>query len=162
MDIDSLDPYEKYLLAWFADPLQPGDYFIQDWPLHLTVLPWFWPRNPEKTFQAITAITQEQPIIEIICAEEGYLAGGRIKVRLIEASESLEQWHMRLVKAIGELTIPMMDKFTGKQYLPHITFHSPDAPSLGARLTIDRLAIVKAMPNRIRIVTSVIKLKSSG
>jgi hypothetical protein len=158
MDIDSLNPYEKYLLAWFVRPLRPGDSFARNWPLHLTLVPWFWPRDPEKIFRAITAITQGQPTIEIICAEVGFLAGGRIKVRLVERSEGLEQWHMTLVQTISELSIPMMDKFTGKQYLPHITFRGADTPPLGAHLYVDHLAIVKALPDRVRVVRSVIKL----
>jgi len=158
MNFDTLDPYQKYLLAWFVKPLQAGEGFVRDWPLHLTLVPWFWIRDLEKTIAAIEAVIQRQAALKITCTDESYLAGGRTRVRLVQKTDELEKFHQSLIDLINGLALPMMDKFTGKQYLPHITVRGADYPAKGDRFSLDHLALVRALPERTRLVQGVLVL----
>jgi 2'-5' RNA ligase len=131
-------------------PLLVGESFaMQDWPLHITVLPPFLTHaSSEHIADAIAAATSGQPAISAIAGRDE-LFGRRqnVPVTVVEDNEALTLLHRTLAAAVLPFAAtPNEPAFTGPGFRPHITVKPHGRVHEGDELSLSQLALVDMAP----------------
>lgn len=150
-------------------PLAAGDSFaMEDWPLHITVLPPFLTdASPEQIADAIAAAASGQPVIDAVAGRDE-LFGRRqnVPVTVVGNNESLSLLRRTLTAAVLPFAAaPTEPAFTGLGFRPHITAKSHGRVHEGDRLSLSQLALVDMAPRAApqgRLVLATVPLGAPG
>lgn len=131
-------------------PLHDGDSFlVQDWPLHITVLPPFQTdASPNDITHAIATTTSAQPALTVTVGADA-LFGRRenIPVTLIEENPALTTLHRTLLEAVRPFAAtPDEPVFTGGGFSAHVTIKGKARVHDGDELRLTQIAIVDMAP----------------
>ncbi|TXN29905.1 2'-5' RNA ligase family protein [Lacisediminihabitans profunda] len=131
-------------------PLLVGESFaLQDWPLHITVLPPFLTdASPEQIADAFAAATSGLPAITAIAGRDE-LFGRRqnVLVTVVEHNEALARLHRTLVAAVLPFAAaPDEPAFTGPGFRPHVTVKPHGRVREGEVLSLSQVALVDMAP----------------
>jgi hypothetical protein len=131
-------------------PLAVGDSFaVQDWPLHITVLPPFLASAAPSTIaEAVSLACAGQGALRVI-ADHDELFGRRhdIPVTLVREDPALTQLHRMLVDAVRPFAAtPEEPAFTGDGFRAHVTVKGAARVSIGEMLVLSQIAIVDMLP----------------
>lgn len=148
-------------------PLGVGDSFaMQDWPLHITVVPPFLTNAfPEKITAAIASATSGQPALTVIAGEDR-MFGRRedVPVTVVADNDALHHLHRTLLDAVRPFAAsPEESTFTGQGFRPHVTIKSHRRAYEGDELILTQLALVDMAPRSAesgRSVLSTIEMPS--
>lgn len=154
----------RLLIAHFENDLPEGHQF-EDWPLHITLLPWL---NANESYVAgrIEKVAEDLRACRIISGPRalGRLAmfgpGSDVRVRIIKDSTALGVMHGML---LGEFHQYLEDKnFIGGYYNPHMTIRDAEDPGKDYKMLVDSLSVVRYEPkNRSKTLINKLNLKGS-
>lgn len=105
--------------------LEPADvgYEFIEWPLHITIVPWF-PCDDEKKLDAILEeIAGNHPVFSVTVGPAEWFGPKKdVPVNLVEASPALMALHIAVFEALEKNNFPIHQKeFVGAGYRAHIT-----------------------------------------
>lgn len=131
-------------------PLAVGDSFaVQDWPLHITVLPPFLTSaEPAVITAAVAAACAGQGPLRVI-ADHDELFGRRhdIPVTLVREHPALTHLHRVLIDAVRPFAAaPEEPAFTGDGFRAHVTVKGAARVSAGEMLVLHQIALVDMLP----------------
>jgi 2'-5' RNA ligase len=131
-------------------PLHAGDSFaVEEWPLHITVLPPFHTDADPAAVAAVIASVHVPDTPVIVTAGHDEMFGRRenIPVTIINDSEALTLLHRDLIEAVRPLAaVPDEPAFTGREFRPHVTVKGESRVHEGDRLTLTQIALVDMAP----------------
>lgn len=120
---DTLDP--SYLLAYFMAEQQPGDEFT-NWPLHITIIPWFRVNNIEQVDTGLQTVAERTgPFRPFRVCGQGQAQFGDYQVRLIEPVSLMKAIHQQIYQLLQNKQARFIStRFFGDNYVPHISHQS--------------------------------------
>lgn len=131
-------------------PLRDGDSFaVQDWPLHITVLPPFLTdAAPSEIAAAITSAASTQtPLTAIAGHDEMFGRREDVPVTVVVENEALTRLHRTLVDAVRPFAAsPDEPAFTGPGFRPHITIKHHGRVHEGDEFSLTQIALVDMAP----------------
>lgn len=131
-------------------PLRDGDSFaVQDWPLHITVLPPFrTDAAPSEIGAAIASAASAQTAVTAIAGrDERFGRGKSVPVTVVVENEALALLHQTLVDAVRPFAAsPDEPAFTSPGFRPHITIKHNGRVHEGDEFSLAQLALVDMAP----------------
>jgi len=117
-----------YILVYFAEPVEVGFRFERrrgDWPLHITLAPWFYGAMDAPLQRALHIVAQPiAPVTVRVGGEALFGPNKDIPVNIISNPEALYELHESLLAAVQTADGVVEDsQFIGDNYMPHITQH---------------------------------------
>lgn len=131
----------EYILVALLGNYQPGDTFAQ-WPLHVTLVPWFDPRDLSEFVAQLQNVAAKYGSIESTVGEQRIW--GPNTVNVITRVPQLQRLHLELlslVRAHGTLLIN--EQYTGSNYTPHITHQKGVSAKKGSGVVLDTIYLVE-------------------
>lgn len=151
--VPSVMTHEYILVALLSD-YQPGDTFAQ-WPLHVTLVPWFDPRDLSEFVAHLQNVAAKYGSIESTVGEKRIW--GPNTVNVITRVPQLQRLHLELlslVRAHGTLLIN--EQYTGSNYTPHITHQKGVSAKEGSSVVLDTIYLVE---KQVHVRENTIKTK---
>ena len=141
---------------------QPIDYHFRrkrlDWPLHVTILPWFTVIEKSVALDDIKQVITDTHSFELIIGPEELF--GETKVNLIGQPGKVEALHETLLEVSANNIVFSKDpEWIGNQYRPHVTHHGAERLYEGDTVTVGAVTIVQLIPNNMCQVIDTIHLK---
>jgi len=140
----SLDQ-ERLMIAHFTEPLGL-DYEFEDWPLHISILPWFH-RNKEIAVAELELAVVHMKSCRIalgakaLDSVEFFGVNEDIPVRRVKDCTSLGVMHGML---LSQFQLDLEDKtFIGGAYNPHLTIRENEDPGEGFEIDIKDISLVE-------------------
>ncbi len=135
----ALDP--SYLLTYFVEPMQIGRTF-SDWPLHITIIPWFSVKNIEQADEALEQIAgNHQPLKAIGSTRETF---GEHDVCLVEPADVLRTIHKAVYASLQSLDARFIStEFFGDNYNPHVTTQGEAIFAVGEHILLNGFYLVR-------------------
>lgn len=131
-------------------PLRAGDSFaVQEWPLHITVLPPFHTdADPDAVAAAIASVhVPDAPVMVTAGHDEMFGRRHNIPVTIIDDNEALTRLRRDLIAAVRPLAaVPDEPAFIGREFRPHVTVKGESRVHEGDRLTLTQIALVDMAP----------------
>jgi hypothetical protein len=151
----------EYMFVYLLEAKNPGDTF-NEWPLHITLLPWFKLDVPISEFK--TELNNQLAEVQSIAVKVGPERHfNKRAVNLIESSAGLLDLHELLldfVKNNGEFTVSQ--SFVGPQFKPHIAKRLGKTMAEGKLVNVNRVYLISAPPedprNRTKTVIAALEL----
>jgi hypothetical protein len=149
----------EYMLAYLVRPERVGEEFL-NWPLHMTVVPWFLvPGDIQEFIDRLRVSLEKIPAFSIQPGQETLF--GHYLVSLIE-SDDMIALHQKLLEILASLGINFTarDRYIGENYRPHISHQKTETPSGSYSLSqLYLIAADKAQNRGARAKTIVTVLK---
>ena len=136
---------ERLMVAHLVDPIEEG-YNFTDWPLHITVLPWF-KRSESITKSEIELSAEHMRACRVALGKKALgcieMFGDECDtpVRTISNSTSLGVMHGMLLTMFRK-NLESTD-YIGGAYNPHLTIRENNDPGELAEIDIDRISLIK-------------------
>jgi 2'-5' RNA ligase len=135
----------KFIIVAPVEPMQQGDVF-SEWPLHITVAPWFSGVNERKITQIVES-TAERNLPLAVTFGEVALFGAKIDIpvqRINDESGKISGLHTKLINPLHRQGAIFDDyRYLGYKYQPHVTLREGhDLPV--EPFCIDSLAVVRS------------------
>lgn len=154
---------EKLVLISAIEELSKGDLFEdQDWPLHVTVMPWFSiPKQYEPDFvDALASRMHSVSPIVVIGDQNEYFGdkekGERIKVRTLRNIGKLAyDIHPSVLDIINRFGGEVDSPYIRDLYRPHVTYQHGVAIDEGEEVTLERLQFIRGDERGPRLVENV-------
>ena len=114
------------------------------WPNHITIVPYFRTRNPDKLICEIKKVCSNVPEIHYRIGATNYFGEGRmLKVSRIKNSSSLVKLHTSILKIALVHDKNVDTGFCYPNYNPHITHNNKPYPREGDVGVIKKVYIIK-------------------
>lgn len=116
----------------------------EDWPLHITLVPWFYIDEPQEEglFKDLQGICEATETIDVLVGNPELFGPGSKPVNVIPDEVALHGLHKQLLHRVdesdAELQVPRTQ--VGRLYRPHITLHPTNSAERGSVLTVGSLA----------------------
>ncbi len=111
-----------FVIVATVEPQDVGLRF-SEWPLHITLVPWFSAPGIETVKQicesAVTGIKQ----FSVTVGQREYFGQRKLPVKLIEPNPRIVELHMKLLQSINHQGWDVPGRYTGNQFRPHVTRH---------------------------------------
>jgi hypothetical protein len=148
-------------------PMEKGDVIDGEWPLHVTIVPWFkMPEEHEGAFStSVTNLTHRIRPITIHGGEEKLFGeDNNIRVRTISSMGSLALLHNELVERITHFDGQIFSEWiNGREgYAPHVSATSTDELKHCEQRTLTHLHRVRKEAGRKVVIASLPFLKNGG
>jgi len=131
-------------------PLDEGSSFpVENWPLHVTVLPPFLTdAEPGEIAAAIAAATSAQPALTAVAGHEEMFGRRKdIPVTVVVPTVGLSLLHDALIDAVRPFgASPDEPAFTGTEFRPHITIKNHARIPEQTTFTLRQIALVDMAP----------------
>lgn len=110
------------IVAIVLERVQLGKEFIE-WPLHITIVPWFHGYNPKKLDELLESLaSRHQPFSATVGKIEGFGPKKDVKVNVIDDCPELDNLHLDVFNKLEENGFIIHQKiFVGRGYRAHIT-----------------------------------------
>lgn len=131
----------EYVLVTLLDDYAVGDIFT-DWPLHVTLVAWFDPRDEAALITKLRAIASETPkIASRVGAQRTW---GPNKVNVIDRTAKLYMLHQRLLAALtSHAQLLTSQQYMGDNYTPHVTHQRGTSAVEGSDIVLSAIYFVK-------------------
>ena len=165
---------EKLFLASSLEPLHKGDQF-KDWPLHVTVVPWFQV-NLYRAFEnalgnkihslspvQITGSSEIVPLRTVGGDEALFGPEEDVRVRKLRDIGALASLHDTLLSMIERFDGQLEDTtYTGTHYVPHVTFLE-DGRGIeeGERVELPGMQLISKGPESVKTVERVFTFRGA-
>jgi 2'-5' RNA ligase len=150
---------KEYVVVALLDTADIGDRLVQ-WPLHLTIVPWFSYYEPEKFLDEVRNIVNQTSAIDLQVSSQ--TTWGYNTVNTVQYSISLHRLHEDLLKLAmkhGRMNRTGND-YHGRSYTPHITHQGRSRVNEGQRIKIETVYVVERdMSHHVKTVIEKIDLK---
>ena len=150
-------PGDRLVVA-LVKPYQVGDRFI-DWPLHVTVVPWFRLNNkPERIAKGLTkALTPIKPFDVIMNQTAWFGPKKNRQAHLIELPTPFSEIEKRVRNYFHKKRAWLVDETTKKRrdFRPHVTVQKSNQLRVGDSFKIDCLYLVEQRGSQKEIVAEI-------
>lgn len=145
-----------YALVAMLEPQEVGLRF-SEWPLHVTLLPWFSAPNLSSVVALCEQVAQKFSPFSLAVGERAYFGYNRdLPVRLLEKNDEISQLHRALLLGVSERGWVQQGRYTGDQYRPHVTRHrGRDAEG---QITVAAIYVVEKLPQGYRKIVAKVDL----
>lgn len=134
-------PNVEYVTCALIDEHNTGDTFT-DWPLHITLVPWFLLNDITKFKNDLTDILQDDHQIQVAVDEER--VWGPNTVNIIAYDRSLHDIHERMISLAETAGRVLVNKqYTGENYTPHITHQKSLSKQPGDLIIIKYVYVIE-------------------
>lgn len=131
-------------------PLHAGDSFlVQDWPLHVTVLPPFLTdADPDVITLAIAAAASAHHALTAVAGQEEFFGRRKdVPVTVVVPTDGLSRLHQDLIDAVRPFgAAPNEPAFTGAEFRPHVTIKNHGRVNEGEAFSLRQIALVDMAP----------------
>jgi 2'-5' RNA ligase len=128
------------------EPLREGDRFrVEDWPLHITVVPPFSTEASSAEMATIIAyVAHNHPPLTVVAGGERLFGRhNTIPVNLVDGNPDLTSLHQALVDALRPVAVTQAERaFTSQEFVAHVTVKGHRRVNAGDRLELTQLALV--------------------
>lgn len=146
---------KDYVLVAMLEPQKVGHRF-SEWPLHITVIPWFSAPNIEVVERLCTEVVADVAPFSVQVLERAYFGSRKLPVKLIEKHPKLLGVHNNLLTAVQRNNWELQGRYTGPHYKPHVTKHvGKDAKD---EVVIDAIYIVERLEQGYRRIAGKVLL----
>ena len=134
----------EHVVAIVLEPVAIGQEFI-DWPLHITIVPWFPRDDAQKLDSILTNVAKTQSGFSVEVGEiEKFGPEKNVKVNLIKDSSGLNELHWIIFKVLEKNKFGIHQKeYVGNGYRPHITHQPHGHARLGDSFRVKSFILVK-------------------
>jgi hypothetical protein len=134
----------EYVVVTMLEPFAIGQEFI-DWPLHITIVPWFPANDSEKLDSILTEVARARPGFLAEVGEIEKLGPKKdVEVNLIKGSAELNELHWNIFNILEKNDFGIHQKnYVGKGYIPHVTHQSHGHASPGDKIQVKSFSLVK-------------------
>jgi 2'-5' RNA ligase len=134
----------EHVVAIMLEPVKIGQEFI-DWPLHITVVPWFPCDDDKKLDRILSQVAKsQQGFAAQVSGIEMFGSQKNVKVNLVEDNPQLTKLHWRVFNDLEKNDFGVHQKeFVGDGYRAHITHQKHANKQTGDKLEIKSMTLVK-------------------
>lgn len=118
-----------------------GDVF-DDWPLHVTLVPWCLPNDLNQFIRSLSDITRQHREIHTVVRDTRIW--GPHTVNVVRRTPKLHSLHadvLDVVRETGRLLIN--EEFTGEYYTPHVTRQGLHHVETGSSIQLSSISLVE-------------------
>lgn len=135
---------KEHVVVIMLEPVRVGQEFV-DWPMHITVVPWFPCQDEDKLDMLLTEIAQGHQSFKAEVGElEKFGPKKDIPVNLVEQNKRLDNLHRDVLDVLEENNMSIHQKdFVGNGYRAHITHQKHGNKQKGSKLRIYSFTLVK-------------------
>lgn len=139
-----MDKKSRLLIAHFIEPKTKGEQF-NDWPLHMTIIPWFQENEVEARRQ-LAESAEHMRACRVLCAK---VLG---KIALFGIGEDVPVRPVKDCTAFGVIHGMLLDRFykqledntyIGGAYNPHLTINKNHDPGENFEILVDTVSLVR-------------------
>lgn len=137
------------LVCAFVRPQPPASEFAE-WPLHVTIVPWFRAEVPsERLAQQLEDRYRSSYSFLAYVGEEAVLGSGRL-VNLLDDNKRLQSMERGVRSLLKSYDAWIVDETTRRQrtFRPHVTAQKRDRLHVGDSFVCDSLSIVLQLGDR--------------
>jgi 2'-5' RNA ligase len=140
------NPGNRLFLGCFIEDAPIGQPFPRvNWPLHITLVPWFLCGLPDKLDMELARALAGLQQFDVRVGDETMFGSKKnMRVNLIEPNDQLSKLHQILlgkVRQLGQLDTD--EQFTGEGYRAHITHVRDRFRSSGDKVRIDSIHLTE-------------------
>lgn len=124
------DSRSSYILVHLVERLEVGDTFLRtrsDWPLHITLVPWFYAHNEHELIQRIEDAARHRQSFDVTVGEDRWYGKRQeIPVNIIADQTEVEALHRGLLGTVRECSDGFHvdpPPFIEDRFSAHITHH---------------------------------------
>lgn len=129
-----------------------------DWPLHITLIPWFKTVDEQAVIESIKRALGAIPSFELTVGSDTMF--GETSVSLIADPEPIVDLHNVLLETVAQnVVFSQMPNWIGNEYQPHITHHDDSRLADGQKVTVKDVTVVRLLPNNICQVVDIMELQ---
>lgn len=146
MDDRSEQISKQVFLVYIIEDVEAGRaYPRHDWPLHISLVPWFVTAKRAELDQMLTDFLVRIPAFTVtVGGEELFGESHRVKVNVIEPSDQLQGLHEALLGRVEEIATVVADKeYLRENYRGHITHYFERHKAPGEQFLIDHLYLAE-------------------
>ncbi len=134
----------EFVIVIMLEPVSLGREFI-DWPLHITIVPWFDGNDAKKLDGILSEATKTFPSFSVEVSKiEKFGPKKNIKVNLIKSSPELNELHWSILNVLEKNNFGIHQKeYIGNGYKAHVTHQSHGQKREGENLRINSFTLVK-------------------
>jgi 2'-5' RNA ligase len=141
----------EFVVVCMRQAIAVGTRFTQ-WPLHLTLVPWFTAPDIETVQAALEPVLRLTSPFTVDVGDRAYFGQRKLPVKLLKPSPQLHALHGLLLSKLEEQGWPITGRYTGQHYKPHITQKAGlDAEG---EFVIGAVYIAKALPQNYRQIVA--------
>lgn len=145
-----------YLAVCMLEPIEVGTQFTQ-WPLHMTIVPWFKAPDLTAVEEKLKPIAAEHRPFDVEVGERAYFGPrGKLPVMRIENIPELQSLHEDILRAVTESGWHMEGRYTGQHYTPHVT--QKGGSDAQGKLHFENFYIAEALPQGYRKIIAKLEL----
>jgi hypothetical protein len=146
----------ELVLVHLLDVPSAGAMFNQ-WPLHLTIMPWIEIPDMVTAVEAITESLKGIKSIPVALGDEAHFGPHQdLEVTLAQQNPELLALHKKLLGVIALHDWTLRGNYTGDQYKPHISHKAGKKPT--ADFILNSVSIIEALPQNYRRIVATIPL----
>lgn len=146
------------LFCVFVDGRHVGDTFT-DWPLHITIMPWFRVGMPSDELGRMLSqrLGSLEPFMATIGSATRMGHHGRKAANLLETPSPLETIERQVRRLLKEQDAWLVDETTKKHrtFMPHVTVQKAGRTGQGDTFMVDSLYIVEQKGEYKEIVSRI-------
>ncbi len=148
------------VLVAMVDPASVPSTFrrkLLEWPLHVTVAPWFSVPDEDLFIQFLERNLPSEPSFESLMGEDAaFGADNEIPVTLVSNREPFAVLHNYLLEAIhGYDGVMLVNTWIRENYKPHVTHHGENRLFPGDTFMVRSLTLVRLLDEDVcEVVTS--------
>lgn len=136
----------EHLIVSLLEPVKPGEAFV-DWPLHMTIVPWFSVKEIDKNIldEVLVGVANRHKTIN---AKVGQIAmfgtNLDVPVNTIKTNKKIDSLHKDMFGTLEVNYFPIHHKdICWNNYRPHITIQGEKAIIEGTEIVIANFALIK-------------------
>lgn len=148
--------HRDYIYVAMVKPQPVGRRFTQ-WPLHITLLPWFQAPSIAAVEQLAQAAARDFTPFTVTVGKREYFGSSRqLAVKLIKTSEQIMELHNRLLNGVMSKGWNMPGRYTGEHYRPHVTRKA--GKDAEGSMQIDAIYVAEKQPQGYREIVAKVPL----
>lgn len=149
---------KEYVVVALLDDAKDRERILQ-WPLHITILPWFSFHDYEGFCQKAKEVIQVEPSFDVSVGFE--TRWGERNVNLLQYSIPLHRLHdqlLKIAKKHGRMQI-RDHHYAERSYVPHITHQGRQKIEEGRKIKVDSLYLIERdMSHHVKTVAEIFRL----
>lgn len=133
----------EHLIVIPVKPYEIGVEF-EEWPLHITIVPWFPCDDENKLDTLLLEIASRHKAFEVSPGEVTYFGEKKeLPINLINDSDNLYKLHRDVFYSLEQNGFPVHQKnYLGPNYKPHVTSQGYKSVRAGEKIIVNRFSLV--------------------
>ena len=152
------------ILVTMAEQVEQGYTFErkrQEWPLHVTLVPWFeTDANKNDVIKRLTNTVRTLNAFDaVIGAEDNFGPNGDVRVNVVSDPHHFSFLHNVVVAALDELAPKYISEiYMRENYKPHVTHHGTNHMHIGDIVHVQDVAVVEYQEHNMCEVAAFVPL----